>query len=72
MTIRRHSDCGNAILNAKSIDELTVEDVPKTNSLIATSRRNVTTIASKIERVNILFMAGEDVLDRTGRDIPNL
>lgn len=72
VTVGRHGDCGDTILNAQSVDQLAIQDIPKAHGLVATSRSNVAAVTSEVKGVDILFMSGEDVLNRAGSNIPNL
>ena len=63
MSIRRHGNCGNTIFDAECVDKLAFQDVPKAYSLVATARGNIAAIASKVERVDILLVSGEYMLD---------
>jgi hypothetical protein len=47
-------------------------DIPKADSLVAAARGDVAAISGEVERVDILFMAGEDVPDLFGLNVPNL
>jgi hypothetical protein len=70
--IRRHGHSSDAILNAKSVDKLAIENIPETNSLISTARGDESTVASKVQRVDVLLVSTEDMLDGTLVDVPNL
>jgi hypothetical protein len=61
----------DAILNAKSEDVLTGFDIPEADSAISTTGSNGASIAGKVERVDILLMAGERVSDCSRSDIPH-
>lgn len=65
VAIGRHSHRGDAILDAKGVDELAIENVPQTHGLVPTARGNVTAVAREVQGVDVLLVAGEDVLDRT-------
>jgi hypothetical protein len=47
-------------------------DIPKADGLVAAARGDVAAISGEVERVDILFMAGEDVPDLFGLNVPNL
>lgn len=72
VTIGRHGHRGDTVLDAQSVDQLAVEDIPQTNGLVTTARSNVTTVAGKVQRVDILLVAAEDMLDGACSNIPNL
>jgi hypothetical protein len=72
VTIGRHGHRGDAVLDAQSVDELAIENIPQTDSLVTTARSNVTTVAGKVKRVDILLVAAEDMLDGACSNIPNL
>lgn len=71
-TVRRNGDCGNAVFDAEDQFLLAVYDIPETDCLISGAGSDVTSVAGEVERVNVLLVAGEDVLDRLLRDIPHL
>jgi hypothetical protein len=70
--IRRHGHSSDAILNAKGVDKLAIENIPKAHGLISTARSDESTVASKVQRVDVLLVSTEDMLDGTLVDIPNL
>ena len=72
MSIGGHGHGGNTVLDAQSVDKLAIQDIPKTDGLVTTARSNVTTIAGEVERVNVLFVTAEDVLDGARSNVPNL
>lgn len=67
-----HGYSSDTILDAESVDELAIEDIPQTDSLVSTARGDEATIASKVQRVDVLLVSTEDVLDGARVDIPNL
>lgn len=72
VAVRRHGHSGHAVFDAQSVDQLAIQNIPKTNSLITTAGSDVPPVTSEIKRVDILFMSSEDVLDRSSGNIPNL
>lgn len=72
VAIRRHGNSGHTILNAEGVHQLAIKDIPETNRLITTARCDVSSVASKVERVNVLLVPAENMFDRPGRDVPNL
>jgi hypothetical protein len=72
VAIGGHGHGGDAVLDAQGVDELAIQDIPETDSLVTTARGNVATVASKVQGVDILLVAAEDVLDGTRSNIPDL
>jgi hypothetical protein len=70
--VGRYGNGGHTIFNAEDQLLLAIHNVPQADSLVATARSNITSIASKIERVDILLVAREDVFNCTGSNVPNL
>lgn len=71
-TLRRDSHCSDAIFNTKIKNFPARFNIPNTNSTVTTSRCYMLAVASKVERIYILFMSGERVSDRACCNIPNL
>lgn len=71
-TIRRHGHSSDTILNAKGVDKLAIENIPKAHGLVSTARGDESTVASKVQRVDVLLVSTEDMLDGALVDIPNL
>ena len=67
-----HGYSSNTILDAEGVDKLAIENIPQTNSLVSTTRGDEATITSKVQRVDVLLVSTEDVLDGARVDIPNL
>lgn len=67
-----HGYSSNTILDAEGVDKLAIENIPQTNSLVPTARGDEATITSKVQRVDVLLMSAEDVLNGARVDIPNL
>lgn len=65
-------DSGDAILNCKGQSIGALLNVPETNGSVSGAGCNRTPIASKVQRVNILFVAREGVANLAGIDVPNL
>lgn len=63
---------GYTILNRKSEGVSALLNIPQTYGPVATTRRNSTTVAGKVERVDILLVAREVVTNGSGSDIPHL
>lgn len=72
VTIRGHGHRGDAVLDAQGVDELAIQNIPKTDSLVTTARSNVATVAGKVQGVDVLLVTAEDVLDGTCSNIPDL
>lgn len=72
MTIRRHGDCRHSIFNGESVEKLALEDIPKAYSLVTAAGSDIPSIAGIVEGVNVLFVAGENMLDCSSGDVPNL
>lgn len=67
----RDSNCGDTILYGQRQHSITSLDIPKSNSSIATAGSDGTSIASKVERVNILLVASKGIADSTARNVPD-
>lgn len=72
VAIGRHGHGSDTVLDAQGVDELAIQDIPQTNSLVTTARGNVATVASKVQGVDILLVTAEDMLDGACSNIPNL
>jgi hypothetical protein len=70
--IRRHSHSSDTVLDAKGVDKLAIENIPQAHGLVSTARCDETAIASKVQRVNVLLVSTEDVLNGARVDVPNL
>lgn len=68
----RDGNSGDSIVDEKLKHLLVSLNVPKTDSAIAASRGDQTTIASKIERIDILIMPRELMLNRPRPYVPHL
>lgn len=71
-TIGGDGNGGDAVLDAEGKLLLSIHHIPQANALVTTARSNITAVASEIERVDILVVAGEDVLDLARGNIPDL
>ena len=67
-----HRNGSNTIFDAQSVDKLAIENIPQAHSLITTARGNETAVTSKVQRVDILLVSTEDVLDGARINIPDL
>jgi hypothetical protein len=72
VTVGGHSHRGDAIFDAQGVNKLAIQDIPQTDSLVTTARGNIATVAGKVQRVDILLVAAEDMLDGACSNIPNL
>lgn len=72
VAIGRHRYRGHAVLDAQSVDQLALHDIPESHGLVAATGRDVPTISGEVKGVDILLVAAEDVLDGSRSDIPNL
>jgi hypothetical protein len=70
--IWRHGHGGDTIFDAKGVDKLVFNDIPKADGLVPATRGNVPAVACEVERVDILLVASEDVLDAPRTNVPNL
>lgn len=70
-TVWRNSDSCNAILDGQVKHLLVRLEIPEADAPIAASRSDDSAVLGEIQRVDILLVAGELVLDGTARDIPN-
>lgn len=68
----RNSNSGNAVFDAENEFLFAIDDIPETDSLITTSGSDVAAVSGKVERINILFMSGEDVFDCAASNVPDL
>lgn len=69
--IRRHGDRGYAIFNGENHDLSVRLNVPKSYSLVPRARRDESTAASEIKRVDVLFMAIKCISDAAALNIPH-
>ncbi len=70
--IGRDGDRGYTVLDGQGENHLSGLNVPETNGAISTSGSDGSTIASEIQRVNVLLVSGEGVPDGALLDIPDL
>lgn len=70
--VRRDGDSSNAVFYRESESVATLLNIPQANSPVATARGNCPSVASKVQRVNILLVAREVVANRSGLDVPDL
>lgn len=70
--VGRDGDGRNAVLDGELKHLLVGTDIPKTHSTVTASRGNETTVAGKVQGVDVLVVAGELVPDLTGLNVPNL
>lgn len=70
-TIRRDRNSSNAILDGQVEHLLIRFKIPEANTPVAASRCNDTTVLGKVQRVDILLVASELVLDSAGRNVPD-
>jgi hypothetical protein len=63
---------GDAIFNLESKDALILLDIPESDCAVAGAGGDVTTVGGEVERVNILFVAGELVENALAGNIPDL
>lgn len=68
----RNGHGGDAILNGEVGDLHVGFEIPETDTPVATTGSNNLSIPGKVERVNILFVAGELVLDCAAGNVPDL
>lgn len=69
--VRGDGDGSNAVLNRQVEYLLIGLKIPKADAPIAASGCNDAAVLRKVERVDVLLMAGELMLDRAACDIPN-
>ena len=62
----------DAILDAERQHVLSGLDVPEPDRAVAAAGRDVPSRAREVERVDVLLVTGEGVLDRPRREIPDL
>jgi hypothetical protein len=70
--IWRHSHGGDTIFDAEGVDKLVFNDIPEADGLVPAARGNVPAVACKVEGVDILLVASENVLDAPRTNVPNL
>lgn len=65
-------DGGDAVLDGEGKGVATLLNVPETDGAIATTGCDRTTVTGKVQRVNVLLVAGEVVADCAALNVPNL
>lgn len=63
---------GDAVLNGERQVAIACLQIPDPHGPVTTSRRNGAAITGKVERVNVLVVAGKGGSDLPGRNIPDL
>lgn len=69
---RRDSDGSDSIFDLESQDLTISFDIPDADGMVAAARSDVAAVAGKVEGVDVLFVAGEGVTDRTTLNVPYL
>lgn len=70
--VGRNGDGGNAVLDGEGEGVGAGLDVPESDGSIARARGNRTAVAGKVERVNILLVAGKVVANGSRGNVPDL
>ena len=71
-SVRRDGNRRHSVLDLKIEHGLALLHVPQSNAAVAAARRDIVAGSSKIQGINVLLMAREDLLDRSRLDIPDL
>lgn len=70
--VGRNSDGGDAILDREVCDLAVGLEVPKADTAVARSGGDDPSVASKVQRVDVLLVSSELVLNGAASDVPNL
>ena len=70
--VGRDGHGGDAVLDGEVGDLHVGVEIPETDTPVAATRCNNLAISRKIERVNVLLVTGELVLDATAGNVPDL
>lgn len=72
VAIGRHGNRSDTVLNAQPEDQCAIQKVPEPHRLVPASGGDVPSIHSKVQGVDILFVARENMLDGASGNIPHL
>ena len=70
--VRRDRHGGDAVFDLQREDALVLLDVPEADGAVAGAGGDVTSVGSKVQAVDVLFVAGELVTDDLVCDVPDL
>jgi hypothetical protein len=70
--VGRDGDGGDSVLNGEVADLHVRFKIPETDASIAAAGCDDLAVAGEVQRVDVLLVAGELMLDRTAGDVPDL
>lgn len=70
--IGRNGNRSDTILDRQVENLLVALQIPKTDTAVTAARRDDAAIASEVQRVDVLLVAGELVFDSAARNVPYL
>lgn len=70
--VGRDGDGGDAVFDRQAQDALVLLDVPQADGAVARAGGDVPPVGGEVERVDVLFVAGELVADAAFGDVPDL
>lgn len=70
--VGRYGDSSDTVVNGETQDALVFLNVPESDRAVTRARSDVSTVGSKVQRVDVLIVPGKAVPDAMLRDIPDL